>query len=108
DRIRRDGAHRRAAAAAARRTRRRRDAAARRRRRVHASAVDARQRGADERLLLAPACRLPHAREGIAPLWPFSKRRIHLNVIHRTGDRRETAVVLLTALVTAVLAWSVG
>jgi membrane-bound metal-dependent hydrolase YbcI (DUF457 family) len=46
--------------------------------------------------------------EGIAPLWPFSRRRIHLKVIHRTGDWRETTVVILTALVTVAIAWSAG
>jgi membrane-bound metal-dependent hydrolase YbcI (DUF457 family) len=46
--------------------------------------------------------------EGIAPLWPFSRRRIHLKVIHRTGDWRETTVVILTALVTVAIAWSPG
>jgi membrane-bound metal-dependent hydrolase YbcI (DUF457 family) len=38
--------------------------------------------------------------EGTAPLWPFSARRVHLAVIRRTGDRRETLVVLTVALVT--------
>ena len=38
--------------------------------------------------------------EGIVPLWPFSRRRISLRLIRRTGDRRETLVVLATALVT--------
>ncbi|MCA1680135.1 MAG: metal-dependent hydrolase, partial [Actinobacteria bacterium] len=38
--------------------------------------------------------------EGIAPLWPFSGRRVSLGLIRRTGDRRETLLVLATALVT--------
>jgi len=38
--------------------------------------------------------------EGIVPLWPFSRRRVSLRLIRRTGDRRETLVVLATALVT--------
>jgi len=38
--------------------------------------------------------------EGIAPLWPLSRRRVSLGLIRRTGDRRETLVVLATALVT--------
>lgn len=46
--------------------------------------------------------------EGIAPLWPFSPRRIHVKLVHRTGDRREAVVVLLTALVTVAIAWSSG
>ena len=46
--------------------------------------------------------------EGIAPLWPFSPRRIHLKLVQRTGDRRETIVVLVTALVTVAIAWSSG
>ena len=46
--------------------------------------------------------------EGIAPLWPFSKRRISLGLIRSTGDRRETVVVLLTAAATVAIAWSTG
>jgi len=42
--------------------------------------------------------------EGIQPLWPFSCRRISLAVIRRTGDRRETLLVLTTALVTIAIA----
>jgi membrane-bound metal-dependent hydrolase YbcI (DUF457 family) len=38
--------------------------------------------------------------EGIAALWPFSRRRVSLGLIRRTGDHRETLVVLVTALVT--------
>lgn len=38
--------------------------------------------------------------EGIVPLWPFSRRRVSLRLIRRTGGRRETLVVLATALVT--------
>jgi membrane-bound metal-dependent hydrolase YbcI (DUF457 family) len=38
--------------------------------------------------------------EGIAPLWPFSQRRISLGLITRTGDRRETLLVATVALVT--------
>lgn len=41
--------------------------------------------------------------EGIQPLWPFSSRRISLAVIRRTGDRRETLLVLTTALVTIAI-----
>jgi membrane-bound metal-dependent hydrolase YbcI (DUF457 family) len=44
--------------------------------------------------------------EGIAPLWPFSERRVHLQLIHRTGDWRESVVVLLTAVVTIAITWT--
>ena len=44
--------------------------------------------------------------EGIAPLWPLSKRRLSVRLIRRTGDRRETVVVLLTAAATIAIAWS--
>jgi len=43
--------------------------------------------------------------EGIQPFWPFSARRVSLRVIRRTGDGRETLLVLATALITAVIAW---
>ena len=42
--------------------------------------------------------------EGIEPLWPFSRRRVSLRVIHRTGDRRETLLMLATALLTLAIA----
>lgn len=42
--------------------------------------------------------------EGIQPFWPFSARRVSLRVIRRTGDRRETLLVLMTALVTLAIA----
>jgi membrane-bound metal-dependent hydrolase YbcI (DUF457 family) len=42
--------------------------------------------------------------EGIAPLWPFCKRRVSLRLIRRTGDRGETLLVLATALVTLATA----
>ena len=42
--------------------------------------------------------------EGIAPLWPISQRRLSLRLIRRTGDHRETLVVLAVALVTLALA----
>jgi membrane-bound metal-dependent hydrolase YbcI (DUF457 family) len=44
--------------------------------------------------------------EGIAPLWPFSKRRLSVPLIRRTGDQRETVVVLLTAAATIAITWS--
>ena len=46
--------------------------------------------------------------EGIQPFWPFSARRVHLKLIHRTGDWRESVIVLLTAAVTIAIAWSTG
>jgi membrane-bound metal-dependent hydrolase YbcI (DUF457 family) len=42
--------------------------------------------------------------EGIAPLWPISQHRISLRLITRTGDHRETLVVLTVALVTLAIA----
>jgi membrane-bound metal-dependent hydrolase YbcI (DUF457 family) len=42
--------------------------------------------------------------EGIAPLWPISQRRVSLRLIRRTGDHRETLVVLTVALVTLAIA----
>jgi membrane-bound metal-dependent hydrolase YbcI (DUF457 family) len=42
--------------------------------------------------------------EGIAPLWPFSQRRVSLGLIKRTGDSSETLLVLATALLTIALA----
>ena len=44
--------------------------------------------------------------EGIAPLWPLSTRRFSVALIRRTGDQRETVVVLLTAAATIAIAWS--
>ncbi|MEA2182361.1 MAG: hypothetical protein QOF69_1546, partial [Solirubrobacteraceae bacterium] len=41
-------------------------------------------------------------RSGIAPLWPFSQNGVSLGL--RTGDHRETLVVLAVALVTLALA----
>jgi membrane-bound metal-dependent hydrolase YbcI (DUF457 family) len=46
--------------------------------------------------------------EGIAPLWPLSERRFSVGLIQRTGDWRESVVVLLTAAVTIAIAWSTG
>jgi membrane-bound metal-dependent hydrolase YbcI (DUF457 family) len=45
--------------------------------------------------------------QGIAPLWPISQHRISLRLIRRTGDHRETLVVLTVALVTLALAGGV-
>jgi len=42
--------------------------------------------------------------EGIAPLWPFSRRRVSLRVIRRTGDRRETLLVTAIAVLTLAIA----
>lgn len=42
--------------------------------------------------------------EGIAPLWPFSQRRVSLRLIKRTGDSREALLVLATALITIAIA----
>jgi membrane-bound metal-dependent hydrolase YbcI (DUF457 family) len=42
--------------------------------------------------------------EGIQPLWPFSQRRVSLGLIKRTGDTRETLLVLATALLTLAIA----
>ena len=42
--------------------------------------------------------------EGIAPLWPFSQRRVSLRLIKRTGDTREAVLVLATALLTIAIA----
>jgi len=41
--------------------------------------------------------------EGIQPFWPLSRRRVSVRVIQRTGDRRETLLVLATALVTLAI-----
>ncbi len=46
--------------------------------------------------------------EGIQPFWPFSPRRISLRVIRRTGDRRETLLVVTTALITLAVAGGYG
>jgi len=43
--------------------------------------------------------------EGIQPFWPFSARRVSLRVIRRTGDGRETLLVLATALITVAITW---
>ena len=43
--------------------------------------------------------------EGIQPFWPFSPRRVALRVIRRTGDGRETLLVLATALITLAISW---
>jgi membrane-bound metal-dependent hydrolase YbcI (DUF457 family) len=45
--------------------------------------------------------------QGIAPLWPISQQRISLRLITRTGDHRETLVVLTVALVTLAIAGGV-
>jgi membrane-bound metal-dependent hydrolase YbcI (DUF457 family) len=42
--------------------------------------------------------------QGIAPLWPFSQRRVSLAVIKRTGDSREALLILATALLTIAIA----
>jgi membrane-bound metal-dependent hydrolase YbcI (DUF457 family) len=42
--------------------------------------------------------------EGIAPLWPFSQRRVSLRLIKRTGDSREALLILATALLTIAIA----
>lgn len=42
--------------------------------------------------------------DGIAPLWPLWKRRVSLRLIKRTGDSRETLLVLATALLTLAIA----
>jgi hypothetical protein len=39
--------------------------------------------------------------ERIAPLWPFSQHGVSLGLIRRTGDHRETLVVLGVALALA-------
>jgi membrane-bound metal-dependent hydrolase YbcI (DUF457 family) len=44
--------------------------------------------------------------QGIAPLWPLSRGRVSLAVIRRSGDRRETLLVLVTVLVTLAIAAS--
>ena len=43
--------------------------------------------------------------EGIQPFWPFSARRFSLRMIRRTGDGRETLLVLATALITLAISW---
>jgi membrane-bound metal-dependent hydrolase YbcI (DUF457 family) len=43
---------------------------------------------------------------GIAAAWPLSKRRVSVPLIRRSGDWRESVVVLLTAAVTVAIAWS--
>lgn len=42
--------------------------------------------------------------EGVMLGWPFSQRRSSLPLIHRTGDTRETLVVLATAALTIAIA----
>jgi hypothetical protein len=43
---------------------------------------------------------------GIAAAWPFAKRRVSVALIRRSGDWRESVLVLLTAAVTVAVAWS--
>lgn len=42
--------------------------------------------------------------EGIMLAWPFSERRFSLRLIGRTGDTRETLIVLATAALTVAIA----